>query len=611
MTRHPQSLCHTQARSRWTLVVWSAVATMVIADRLAAQVTVVANLTRSDITFAVRTSTADVKVVDNSTADHVTYQLPPGDVTAVWVGKGAELRETPARGTDISGGTAKKSSTGLQDPEEQDSKEFASYQVAPGGVYYWADGEQRRALHSIELGELDPVAYPGVAEVTELTVKILVDDDERTVRAHWHRVLQSRVEAASRILERTCRVRLRVVAFDQWETPMETAGLRDGIAAFERLVDPAPAQVAIGFASQYRVLDAETPHLGVIRGALGRHMLIREQAGRLSEPEKLEILVHELGHYFGAVHIVHKRSVMRSRLGDGQARLRRFRIVYDPINALIMNHYVTELHAGRKPATFHPAVAARVQQLKQILSAIERQAGIAERAEANRRMSPERVAPQGMDAPRRSDPNLEREAGDSSPSEPRVEEGQPASLSAVERAVVALLAEFRVEPPAGATGNVLTEWYVKRLARAAQDLPADVAPRAFLIALGIGFDDSRLLREAPIVGTSIRRLETDEQRTARLSHVRGIALDGRHDWALHFFVSAMLAAQYGERAAAMAGLLKEIRDAHGGSGFDKTDLAADRAGVAWAAKILSRRLLLLELAEAYRNPRIRRRRGRR
>lgn len=58
-----------------------------------------------------------------------------------------------------------------------------------------------------------------------------------------------------------------------------------------------------------------------------------------------------------------------------------------------------------------------------------------------------------------------------------------------------------------------------------------------------------------------------------------VTLRQRQDLALHFLVSAMIAAEAGSPLADTVGLWKELADArHGGSGFSFDDLAADRAG---------------------------------
>jgi hypothetical protein len=57
-----------------------------------------------------------------------------------------------------------------------------------------------------------------------------------------------------------------------------------------------------------------------------------------------------------------------------------------------------------------------------------------------------------------------------------------------------------------------------------------------------------------------------------------VTLDGRHDFAQHFSISAALAATAGSPLADAVGLYKEVDDSRGGSGFSFNDIAADRAG---------------------------------
>ncbi len=59
---------------------------------------------------------------------------------------------------------------------------------------------------------------------------------------------------------------------------------------------------------------------------------------------------------------------------------------------------------------------------------------------------------------------------------------------------------------------------------------------------------------------------------------RPVLLRGREDFAMHFLVSAVLAAEGGGRLADAIGLYKEISDSRGGSGFSFNDIAADRSG---------------------------------
>lgn len=563
----------------WVLAIWLGGAGWV-----QGQIAVVANLTSQSLQVqsTIQQSTADNGTAQKGTARETSagatpgsqdgsrseaafqYRLAPGDVIAVWVGRGARLR------------------LALDQSPRGPSPHTNSYDVRPGGAYFVSAEPDGPVLREIELGDVPAAAYPGLAQVAEVTVKLLVDDDEPTRERYWKKVLTGRVAEASRILERTCRVRLKVVGYEVWTSPADTTGLTDGMLAFEQSVDPAPARIAIGFASQYGPADAEHPHMGVVRGELGQHILLRERGGRLTEPEKLELLVHELGHYFGAVHIAHERSVMRPRLADGRARVRGFRIAFDPLNALIMNHHVTEWQQGRLPGEFRPEVVDRLNRLRQAIRDVSREV-VASDDEVLPRLPKARPSEEGS---------------------PVTEQRQSTGLAADEdrlwEAVGTVLQSFHAPPPSRTSGDAVTDFYVHRAARAAQPLPADLAPRAFLVAVGIGLDDQDFLSKIPALRSRIRTLELPEQRARRRRFVAQATLSGRHDWALHFFVSALLAARYGEAAAGVAGVLKEIADARGGSGFDPADLAADRAGVEWAARILRRERLLLEVAEQFR-----------
>ncbi len=58
-----------------------------------------------------------------------------------------------------------------------------------------------------------------------------------------------------------------------------------------------------------------------------------------------------------------------------------------------------------------------------------------------------------------------------------------------------------------------------------------------------------------------------------------LTLHGRSDLAKHFLVSSALSVSAGSSLANFIGLVKEVEDSNGGSGFSFADLAADKAGV--------------------------------
>ncbi len=150
------------------------------------------------------------------------------------------------------------------------------------------------------------------------------------------------------------------------------------------------------------------------------------------------------------------------------------------------------------------------------------------------------------------------------------------------------------------TGDDLTVYYVRAAATAARQLPEHEGASAFLLALGIGLDETSLLRSNPISGGLWRKVEPEEARKRRVAVLGSPTLHGRHDLAQHFSVSAGLTAALGAPAAESAGLLKEMLDARGGSGFSFADLSADYAGIAFARRLLDKPSRLADVERRFR-----------
>jgi hypothetical protein len=149
-------------------------------------------------------------------------------------------------------------------------------------------------------------------------------------------------------------------------------------------------------------------------------------------------------------------------------------------------------------------------------------------------------------------------------------------------------------------GDDLTVYYVRAAAVAARRLPEKEKVPAFLLALGISLDDSTLLRSNLLTGRLWRKIESDDAFKQRLQVLGEPTLHGRHDLAQHFSVSAALTAVSGPQAAESAGVLKEMLDSRGGSGFSFADLSADFAGIAFARRVLDKPSLLADIEKSFR-----------
>ncbi len=444
-----------------------------------------------------------------------------------------------------------------------------------------ADG--RLDLQQIGLGDDQTTAngrtLPGhsaTAPLATIPLKLLVDEEEPARQQIWERRLRARIEAASEVLEKHARVRLKVVAVETWQSDNATTEFFDSLSEFESKVRPFPAQLAIGFTSQYQVMKGRT-HMAGTRGSLHSHILVREWSKHMSEPERLELLVHELGHFLGAAHSPESTSVMRPVLGDRQAVRTGFRVRIDPVNTLIMAMVGEEIGRRRiqRISELSNGSKLRLRQIYQSLSPTmpdDLSAGhFAQRMNSNS-ATPLVLGTRQVLSHLRSAAQANRKL--------------PASS-------VGGQSQVRRE------GDELTAYYVQQAAGIARFLPDSIAANSFLVGLGIALDDSNLLRNHATYGNLVRTVEADQERALRLASLGEPTMYGRHDLTKHFFVSAYLSAIAGSRVAAANGLAKELADSVGGTGFSFVDLAANQAGMLFADSLANKRFTLAELSEDF------------
>jgi hypothetical protein len=515
----------------------------------------------------------DVIVLANRTGSPLTVRfmplagqaeqvaLGPGDVAPMFLDGAANLAFGPSAG---------------QRPQLLD----------PNCAYYFGrlrDGQI--GLQKIGLGEDATTAggreLPGSASrapTITIPVKILVDEEEPGRQALWERRLRRRIEAASKLLEKYCRVGLRVVAVDTWNSDNATNDFIASLVEFEREVKPLPGQLVIGFTSQWEVVRGRM-HMAGTRGPLHTHILVREANPQIGEAERLEFLMHELGHYFGASHSPERNSVMRPVLGDKQAGRAAFRIGFDPVNALVIAMVGEEMRR-RKVVRLADLSNDTKRRLRQIYTELSRSLPDDPAGQHYvQLMSSSTVATPLADSARRVLQEIVRAAASN--------RARPVPAGNVS------LGETRL------VGDDLTVYYVRRAASAADQLPDDIAPRAFLVALGIGLDQSGLPAKLPGSASVVQAVEPASDRAIRLTMLGDPSMRGRRDLAEHFLLSGFLTATMGADAARAAGVTKELVDAHGASGFSFVDLAADRAGVRFAEGVLNNQLKLSSIARGF------------
>ena len=415
---------------------------------------------------------------------------------------------------------------------------------------------------------------------------ILTDSPDLHMQAVLEKRIRNRLAEASDIFEHHCRVRFDVVKVGTWVTDPANHSFDQAMMDFARKLRPFPARLAIGFTTRYEWLRSEM-HLGGTHGALGLHVLIREPvAGQVSEPERLEVLVHELGHFLGAAHTSDQTSVMRPKLGDRKSAAKTFRIGFDAPNTLIMSLVAEELRSRHiwHPSVLSPAAKNAVRGAYMALAQTIPQDPVSASSIESLGPPPPPAAPPG------------------SPS-PELVNGARFVVETVLRAArenqQLPVRSKNPRAPVWRTNDELTTYYVRRAATAARQLPPRVGPAAFLLGLGVALDDSSFVHDKQALNDVWQKIEPDDQRQTRLMLLGTPTMHKRHNLTRHFTISAALVVLSGPQGAEAAGLGKEIPDSRGGDGFSFADLCADMAGVMFATHVLEGDIPLGDLAARF------------
>ena len=539
--------CHVTLRLlAWIWIVWSCAGAPVFAD-----VVVIANRTANPVEFNARIDDVPTRKV----------KLAPGDSAPLFAATGVHVSAVDGNVTSA----------------EQLLAPNAAYEFVPNA----AGGAP--TLKPLRLGESSESSWPAVAtpplellDSNVITLKVVVDDDEVRHRQVWEPIIRERIDKVSTALEAHCGMKLRVVAIEEWDSDDDQRDFSQTLSEFEREVLPAPADVAIAFSSQYDIATGRV-HLGGTRQPLHSHILLKERSRNVLEPERTELLAHELGHYLGAAHSSEPKSVMRPVIGQGVQRVAGARLQYDAPSTLLMSLLSEELRQRnvKEIGALTPETRRRMQEIY---------------AAINPTLPDDPAASQYV--------QIMGAAG----ARPLIEDTAKILQQIVRVAQLKkkLVQEAKGSPPP--TGDELLELYVRQAALAAKQVRRENATRAFVLALGIAFDESDSLRKLPIASAAIQTIEPEQRRVERhaaFAEMPALSMRGRADLAKHFFVSAHLVGLLGSEPARGAGVVKEMLDSNGGSGFSFADMAANRAGIAFAVAVLKDRLTIDDVARTF------------
>ncbi len=430
-----------------------------------------------------------------------------------------------------------------------------------------------------------PTAAYSAKKIT-IPVHLRVDDSERRTQAAWEPVLRKRFTRAAEIVEAHTGVRFEIQDVGTWEADPKAVSLTQLHEDFEKVLKIKSGTIAIGYTSRrFDPLPGEAPRLVPFAApviALQSHLLIREREPR-TEAERIEVLVQQLGKYLGAIVVPDHASVMRPQLGDGRAVQTSFHIGFDPLNVLAMQLTADELRTGKitKLADLSSATQTNLgriygtvqaatpdEPLPELYRSLIDRAGI--------RVA-EAVAPAAGTNPI---PNI--------PDPGRTRNAKEEAVRTVVMAITARAetnAQLRRDDPKRLIGDELTAAYIRIAATTAMTLEPDRQQTAFLLALGIGLDDSTVLRENPLTAAFCKAVESEDERRKRIAVLGNPTIHRRRDLCQHFVISAALTELAGAELAETAGLVKEQADMTRASGFSFTDLCADFSGIEFARLI--------------------------
>ncbi len=223
-------------------------------------------------------------------------------------------------------------------------KQFPTTKLRPNAVYRLSTIDEETKVARSNLGgneftlkpDPDLLKLQASGKKKKIPVSLWVDDDHLDPQTKWEPKLRERFAEAAKIIKRYSGVEFEVSFVGRWRSSNRIRVFSGSLHEFIDEVNPKDT-LAIGFSRQYSRVDASgSTRIAGTRQPLDQHILVREWERTISEAERVELLVHELGHFLGACHSTDKKSAMRSELADGAARKEDFRIGFDPANTLIM-----------------------------------------------------------------------------------------------------------------------------------------------------------------------------------------------------------------------------------------------------------------------------------
>jgi hypothetical protein len=206
--------------------------------------------------------------------------------------------------------------------------------LPPNTVQIFTASESQRELKQVGFSRSPGMPWlqekgSGPPEPAVVPVKILADKE---ASGGWESRLAGQMAAASQFFETWAGVRFSVAAVDAWQPEGDRRELAQLDDDFRRKITPEPARLAIGVSGRLKVGDPASL-ADLDRQPLFAHLVLPDVQQGFTAEDQLKLLIHELGHYLGAVHSSQSDSVMQSKYFEKQAGAP----AVDPVNVLVMS----------------------------------------------------------------------------------------------------------------------------------------------------------------------------------------------------------------------------------------------------------------------------------
>lgn len=226
----------------------------------------------------------------------------------------------------------------------------AAFAVACGRSQTDIQRDYARSLSPAPLGDPDA---PIPDDVRVLRIRVYADEAHRNMTLGWQVRFFRQVERANHVLAQQLRVRLEIESAKPWPRDAALSSLTAALYDLERFDSSEDVDLVVGLTSALPAVTAAVHQLGMAR-VLGRHIVLRgtddaEEYAALSRAlGKLDtdewervyqrrrkhkasvLLLHEIGHVLGAIHVRDSRYFLHPTIERGAT-------MFAPENAALMS----------------------------------------------------------------------------------------------------------------------------------------------------------------------------------------------------------------------------------------------------------------------------------